>query len=172
MNRYLLSAIVAVALCSILTPAHAEVHHRIGGGVHYWRVLKDVDVKDVDQDGLAWMASYQLCPAGLFKLELAVEALPDGFRGATKSIYAPQAYLVLGSSIYAAIGVGGYYYDGDFLDQEFYALRAGLEFELLPRFYLDINANYRVDNWDGIKEAKEDIGSDSVTLGAVLRVEL
>jgi len=79
---------------------------------------------------------------------------------------------VLGSALYAALGVGTYYTDGDFAKDPFFNVRAGLDLCLLPSIYLDINANYRFENWDDIKTLDEDISSDTITIGAAVRLEL
>jgi hypothetical protein len=36
----------------------------------------------------------------------------------------------------------------------------------------DINANYRFEEWDSIKTLDEDASSDTITLGAAVRIEL
>ena len=46
----------------------------------------------------------------------------------------------------------------------------GLDIELLPLIHLDINANYRFEDWDTGK-IEEDIDTDTVTLGLVGRIE-
>jgi len=165
-------ALVLVALVGVVSQAQAEVHHRIGGGVHYWTALDDIDADDVDEDGFAYLISYQLRPASLIKFGLDVEMLPEDFGGAEDPVYAPQAYVIIGGAIYAGLGIGGYYTDGDFAEDPFYNLRAGLDFCLLPFIYLDINANYRFEEWDDIKTVDEDISTDTVTLGAAVRLEL
>jgi opacity protein-like surface antigen len=45
-----------------------------------------------------------------------------------------------------------------------------LDFELIPYMHLDINANYRFENWDDDKFFK-DVDTDTVTVGAVVRFE-
>jgi hypothetical protein len=152
--------------------AEAEVHHRIGGGVHYWTALDDIDVDDVDESGFAYVISYQLRPASLIKFGVDLEILPEEFGGAPDPVYAPQAYVIIGAGIYAGLGIGGYYTDGEFAEDPFYTLRAGLDFCILPKFYLDINVNYRFEEWDDIKTVDEDVSSDTLTLGAALRLEL
>ena len=58
-----------------------------------------------------------------------------------------------------------------FADNPFYVLRAGLNLELLPTLYIDINGNYRVESFDKIKDAEDDIDTDVITLGAAARLE-
>ena len=161
------------ALGIVVTPlARAEVHHRIGGGVHYWTTLDDIDVANVDESGLAYVLSYQLRPASLVKFGVDLEMLPDNFGGASDPVYAPQAYVIVGGGIYAGLGIGGYYTDGGFSKDPFYNLRAGIDFCLIPFVYVDINANYRFEEWDDIKTVREDISTDTITIGAAVRLEL
>ena len=165
-------ALALVALVGMVSNVSAEVHHRIGGGVHYWTTLDDIDVDDVDEDGLAYVVSYQLRPASLIKFGIDLEMLPEEFGGSEEPVYAPQAYVIVGGGIYVGLGIGGYYTDGEFAEDPFYNLRAGLDFCLLPFIYIDINANYRVEEWDDIKTVDEDISTDTITLGAAVRLQL
>ncbi len=64
-----------------------------------------------------------------------------------------------------------YYYDGTFYTDWFYVMRAGLTMELLPSLYFDINANYRFDKIDKIRDEFSEIDTDNVTLGAALRLQ-
>ncbi len=50
------------------------------------------------------------------------------------------------------------------------ALRAGLDLEVLPAVYLDLNANYRFEQW-GFDNITNHISTDTVTLGAIVRLE-
>ena len=172
MKRMILSAGLALAIVQLAVQTCTAADHRFGAGIHYWRTIDDVNVDEFDEDGMAWTFSYQLRPAPLLGIELAVEALPDGYGGGAEEVYSPQAYLIVGKGIYAGLGVGGFYTDGDFQDDTFYALRAGLELELLPNVLLDVNANYRFTEWDDIKTVEEDVDTDTITLGAAVRLEL
>jgi hypothetical protein len=146
--------------------------HQIGGGVHYWKAVDDIDVDDVDEDGFSYVASYRYKPAMLLALQAEVEVFPDNFLGIEEKVYAPQAMLILGSGIYAGLGVGAYYFDGDFADEPFYILRAGLDLEVLPRVHLDLNGNYYFSDFDDLSDLEENVNSDTITLGAALRLEL
>ncbi len=166
-KHWLLGGLFA-ALLFITAEAHAL---RLGVGANYWRTIDDIDAtEEFDEDGLSWVASLQFELASYSKLELAVEWFEAGFGGATKDIYAPQAFLILGKGLYVGAGIGGYYTDGDFAEDPFYALRAGFDVEILPSIYLDVNANYRFETWDDLSEEGKDIDTDTVTFGAALRV--
>jgi len=145
----------------------AESGHRIGGGVNYWVALDDLD-NDFDDNGLSYLASYQY-RGGLLGIQLDAEYLADLF---AEDAYAPAAYLMLGSSIYAAAGVGILNYDGEWADDPFYAIKAGLDLELIPNLYLDIGASYRFDSTVDVGDAIDDIDTDTVFLGAAVRLGL
>lgn len=53
----------------------------------------------------------------------------------------------------------------------FFGLRAGFDIHLLPYIFLDINANYRFEDWDDISDVDEDISTDTITLGAAVRIQ-
>jgi hypothetical protein len=165
----MLGAALALALAAPITAAE----HRLGGGVHYWQTvddLRDEGFDEIDEEGRSLVLSYQYVPAGLVKIQLDAEYFEEGFGGAAEEALSPQLYLVLGSRLYAAVGVGLTYSDGfeDSWSDPFYAARVGLDFLLLPRTRLDLNANYRADAFSELEEAE----TDAITLGAVVRFRL
>jgi hypothetical protein len=172
MNRRYGGLVIATALLLALSlPADAQMQSRIGVGVHYWKALKDVDASGIDEDGLGWMISYKLVPSSLLSFQADLELLPDGYAGAAKQVLAPQILAVAGKSFYGAVGIGTLYSDGDFADDPFYALRAGVDLEILPRLFADINVNYWFEQWD-FTDVKQDVSMDTLTLGAVVRLQL
>lgn len=158
-------------LCGVVasTPAQAA-EKRLGFGVHYWRTVDDIDddgVDDIDDDGVSYLGSYQILPGGLLSFELDVEYFEEGFGGSPDSVFSPQAFLLVGHGLYAGVGVGVGYSDGfedDFSDP-FYMARLGFNIELLPKLFLDVNANYQANAFDELDEAD----TDAITLGALLR---
>lgn len=160
--------LVVLALSGSAPAAAAE--HRIGVGANYWQAVDDLvdDGFDVDEDGLSPYLTYQLIPAGIFRFELDLEYFEAGFGGSTSEAFSPQAFVLVGSGLYAGVGVGVTYSsdlpDGDFSDP-FYAARVGFDFTLLPGVHLDVNANYRANTFDALDQAS----SDTVTLGAAVR---
>ena len=158
-------ALVTVLLFAI--GAWAGSDSRLGVGANYWTTVKNIDVKNVDEHGFSWVGSYQYWPS-LLGLEADVEWFPSGYAGAGHDVFAPQAYLIVGRTIYGAAGIGGYYSDGTWGNRPFYALRVGLNLELLPHVYVDLNANYRFEDWSNLNSA--DVNSDTVTLGAAARL--
>ena len=158
--------VLAAGLLALAVGAKADDNNRLGVGAHYWTTVKNIDVHNVDRHGFSWIGSYQYWPS-LIGIEADVEWLQDGFAGASQDVYEPQAYLILGRTLYAAAGIGGYYSDSNWGDKPFYAFRAGVTFEVLPRLYLDITADYRFEDWSGLKAS--DINSDTITVGAAAR---
>jgi len=144
-------------------------NNQFGVGVHYWTTVKNIDVQDIDKNGFSYLAMYQY-HYGWVGIEADLEWFQKGFGGATQDIYQPQAYLILGKVIYAAAGIGGYYTDGKLADNPFYAFRAGLDIPLLPILHLDINANYRFENWDDLSTEGKSVDTDTITLGAAVRL--
>ena len=147
----------------------AESPHQIGVGAHYWHTLDNIDVDEVDEDGVSWIASYQYKP-GYLGLGLDLEWKEEGIAGSPESVYEPQDYLILGKDLYGAAGIGGYYFDGDFAEDPFYFFRAGVDLEVVPSLHLDIHAVYRFEKWDDVNADESDIDTDTVTLGAALRL--
>jgi hypothetical protein len=126
-------------------------------------------VNDINKNGFSYLAMYQYHYEWI-GVEAALEWFESGFGGASKDMYQPQAYLILGKVIYAAAGIGGYYTDGKLADNPFYAFRVGLDIPLLPILHLDINANYRFENWDALSTEGTRVDTDTVTLGAAARL--
>ena len=143
--------------------------NQLGVGVHYWTTVKNIDVNDVDKNGFSYLAMYQL-HYGWVGIEADVEWFQKGFGGAEKDVFQPQAYFILGKVVYAAAGIGGYFTDGKFADKPFYAFRVGLDIPLFSILHLDINANYRFENWDDLSTAGKSVDTDTITLGAAARL--
>jgi opacity protein-like surface antigen len=149
-----------------LTTARAqEDAHRIGVGVNYWFALDDLD-SDIDENGFSYLASYQWRPS-VIGLQLDFEMLPDRFG---EDAYAPAAYVIFGKAIYAAAGVGIVNQDGDWADDPFFALKAGLDLNILANLYVDIAVSYRFDADTQLDDAVDDISTDTLFLGAALRL--
>ena len=47
--------------------------------------------------------------------------------------------------------------------------RVGINLEILPQLWLDVNGNYQFTAFESIKTIDKDIDTDTVTLGAMLR---
>jgi len=172
--RNLLVVVVVLAMLPLTPQAFAK--HRVGGGVHYWKTLESLedefDLADIDDSGVSYVASYQwtTLPFQLLKLEADLEIFPNGYAVTDELAWSPQAYAIIGTVVYAGLGVG-VIYEGDWSDP-FYALRVGLDLALLPGVLnLDINANYQAMEWEAVTDLEtidENIGT--ITFGAVARV--
>jgi opacity protein-like surface antigen len=169
-KRWLLT-VALIGMCAWPAAARAESGDLFGVGANYWTMLDNIDVHSIDNNGFSWLLTYQFNLAPLFKFETDVEMFPEGFQGVPSASYAPEVYLVIGSWIYGAVGAGILYADNEFADDPFYALRAGLDFELVPQVHLDLNLNYRFAEWTTKDAITEDISADTMMLGAAVRIE-
>ena len=156
--------VLLVLLVAVPAALAEESGHRLGVGANYWIALDDLS-SDVDENGFSYLLTYQWRP-GLLGLQLDGEILPDRFG---EDAYAPAAYLLLGKAIYAAVGIGIVNQDGEWADDPFFALKAGLDLEVLPRIYLDLSASYRFDAETDLGDAFDAIDTDTVFLGAAAR---
>ncbi|MBD3308659.1 hypothetical protein GF339_19780 [candidate division KSB3 bacterium] len=145
--------------------------HRFGGGIHYWYSLEDIVLEGVKEDGVAGLVSYQYMMGELFTVEAALELLGEGYAGADAMVLAPQAYVLVGRAIYAGAGIGINYSDGEMADAPFFALRTGLDLEILPSIYLDLNLNYRFEQWD-FARIEDEVTLNTITAGGTIRIEL
>ena len=166
--------ILTLAMAAMGLAARSEAAGYLGGGVHYWRTIDQIrSSRNLDDSGIAWMATGQYSVWRLLKIEADLEVFPKGFGGADRTAYAPQAYLLFGSTLYAGAGVGVVYssdFSGSFSDP-FYALKTGLDLEVLPRLHLDVNANYQFLNWKDVNSLQGRVNTDTITLGAAVRLE-
>ncbi len=167
--RYL--SLLMLCMISMLIAAENGFagNHRLGGGANYWVALDDIEKDngdDIDENGLAFLVSYQYWPS-ILGLEVCAELLPDRFG---ETAIAPQAYVLFGSGLYAGAGIGTVLSDGEFSEQPFFALKAGINLELLPRaLYVDVFANYRFNEKAELSDSSTDIDTDTVFLGAAAR---
>ena len=179
MRKTLIIAAVAFSFaCLMPAPAALAVDgdgggrgvniHRLGFGVNYWKTIDDVD-DPFDRDGFSYIASYQFAPEPFFKIEADLELLPD-MAGSSDTVLAPELFLTVGTFVYAGAGIGIYYDDGDWAKEPFYMLRAGFDFPIAPRLFLDINANYRFNDLGSLEWT--DLDTDTIRLGAALRFTL
>jgi hypothetical protein len=158
-------------LMALATAGAGWADSSFGAGARYFRTLDELD-GEFEEDGLAPLVTVRTSLASLLQLQLDVVLYPDGYAGsAGKDVLSPQAFLLLGRGLYAGLGVGTLYADSDFGDA-FFIARAGVDLELLPGLHVDVNANYEFAEWEKINTLDEDVDSDTVTLGAALRLDL
>jgi len=172
-------AVVACSLaCFMAAPAAQAIEgdggvrvlnaHRIGLGVNYWKTIDNIDQK-FDENGFSYLASYQYVPVWFFKVEADLEYYPD-LANSRHPVVAPEAFVTFGGLIYAGAGIGVYYHDSDWGSSPFYMLRAGLDIPVLPRLFLDVNVNYRFNDWKTLEWS--DLDTDTIRVGAALRFTL
>ena len=137
--------VLALLAAGFAAPAMAG-EHRIGGGLHYWQSVNQLDDNfpdfEVQDDGFSEVVSYQYL-AGFLRFEAAAEYFDKGFQGSRDWAISPQVYVLAGRGIYGGLGVGVTYSDfahGSWSDP-FYIAKAGVDFLLLPKLHLDINAD-------------------------------
>jgi len=143
----LLLVFVAVSQQSFADP------HRLGLGVRYNAAAKTLG-DGFDSSGLSYLLSYQLVPASIFKLEADAEIIPSSLTG-NKMAVVPQVYALLGSTLYAGLGIGIAYTDGEFSNDPIYNIRAGLDLPL-GAIHIVINANYRFSEFDELSHPSSD----------------
>jgi hypothetical protein len=144
--------------------------HRIGLGANYWKTLDKIDADNVDSSGFSYLASYQYAPIKFMKVEINLEYFPSKSTG-NKEAFAPEIFVTAGELIYVGAGVGKYFHDNYWSNSYFYMLRAGLDFPIAPRLFLDVNLNYRFNEWHTL-DVDRDLKADTVRLGALLRFTL
>lgn len=165
-------AVLALAAAALGTAPAAAGEHRLGGGLHYFQTIDDIELDDlgaIEDEGNSLVASYQYLPGGLLRFEIDLEYYEDGYGGSLDEAWAPQVYALLGRVIYGGVGVGvtqsDSFLSGDDWSEPWYAAKVGLDLLLLPRFHLDIHANYRANAFEELDEAE----SDAITLGVIGR---
>ncbi len=169
MNRITIGMIAALCVILTATSSSAVVGLRLGGGIHYVKTVGDIkDTPEFDENAYNIVGSLQL-GMGIFKFEGDVEWVPD-YGGSDQDMWLPQVFVLAGGLIYGGAGIGLGYIDGEWFDDPFYALRAGVDLPLGP-VGLDINANYRFMNTSVFEDVdNEDL--DSITFGAIVRFGL
>jgi hypothetical protein len=173
MRKILLIAAVAFGFTSLASvPAAPAATHRLGVGANYWKTLSNIEVKDVtniDETGLSYLATYQYVPEGIFKLEIDLEYYPK-LGVDRKAFWSPEVFVLVGGTVYAGVGIGDYYNGDVFSNKPFFMLRAGVDFAILPFLFLDINANYRFNDWSSLE--KDDVDTNTIRLGAAVRLAM
>ncbi len=175
MRKILVVATIALALACLMPAPAAQAAramgvemgtHRVGVGLNYWKTIDNLD-QDVSNDGFSYLATYQYAPLWYLKVEGDLEWFPDLD---AHSVWAPEVFVTVGGTIYAGLGMGMYYHDGNWGDSPFYMLRAGFDFPVAPRLFLDVNVNYRFNDWNTLEWS--DLDTDTIRLGAALRFAL
>lgn len=168
-----LPALLGLALLAFAAAPAKAGERRLGIGIHYWQTfdgLPDVaGLENIEDEGQSIVLSYQSASHFLFRYQVDLEYFEGGSSGSTSAAFSPQVFLVVGGSVYGAVGLGVTVSDGlsDDVSDPFYMGRIGVDISLLGAVHVDLNATYRVDDWKALEGL--DVDTDSFTLGAVAR---
>jgi hypothetical protein len=169
MKRLLIALLVVFSAFATAGIASAGVS--LGAGIHYLHNVGEIDEADgvdFDENSLGFLGSL-MASAGFLNLEGQVEYVPN-YLGSDEAMWIPQAWALLGSTLYAGAGIGIGHIDGDWQDDPFYGLRAGVNLPL-GAVGLDAYGTYLFWNDDAFEDVTgEDL--DSITFAALLRFNL
>lgn len=169
MKRVLIALLVGVTVVTAVgVPSASAVS--VGGGIHYLRNLGDIDESgiDLDKNSIGIVGSI-MADAAFLRLEGQAEYISD-YAGSDEAMWIPQGWALIGGMLYAGAGIGIAHFDGDWQDDPFYGLRAGVNLPL-GAIDLDTYATYLFWNDDAFKDVTgEDL--DSITFAALLRFDL
>lgn len=177
MRKVLLLIAVAFTLACLMPAPAAQAEmltgqgrgmHRIGLGFNYWKTIDTIGM-DVDSDGFSYIASYQYAPVWYLKIGTNLE-LFTSLAGSENVVLAPELFVTAGGLFYGGVGIGSYYHSGDGFSDPFYMFRAGLDIPVLPRLFLDLNINYRFNDWKTLQWSE--IDTETLRLGAAVRFVL
>lgn len=164
----LLVVVIGLATAGASSPSLAGVG--VGGGIHYLRNLGDISDNgiDLDKNSIGILGSL-MAQAAFLKLEAQAEYIGN-YAGTDEAMWIPQGWALIGSALYAGAGIGIANFDGEWQNDPFYGLRAGVNIPL-GAVGLDTYATYLFWNDDAFKDVTgEDL--DSITFAAVLRFNL
>ena len=164
--------LIAVGIVCLLfvtgMPETAECGSSMGGGINYLRTLGSIkDNSEWDPDAVGFLVSYQR-DFTLLRIEADVEWIPD-YGGTDEALIQPQAWALIGALIYGGAGIGIGYWDGDWQDNPFYALRVGVDLGL-SSVTLDAFASYRFQTSQVFEDIDQD-DLDALTFGAIVRFD-
>src|ERR1043165_3566285 len=104
----------------------------LGGGIHYLHNVGSIDENgvDLDQNSMGILGSI-MGSASFLKLEGQVEYIHN-YLGTDEGLWIPQAWALVGSTVYADGGIGIGHFHNEWMNDPFYALRAGVNLPLGP----------------------------------------
>jgi hypothetical protein len=165
MKRFIIVGCVVSALLSTFLTSSAPAASSIGAGVHYLRQISDFDDDEIDKDNFGLIGSLQFGLA-MLTLEGNAEYVFD-YLGTDEGLFEPSAYALIGGFIYGGAGIGVGRFNGEWQDDPFYALRAGVDVPFGPVSF-DIYGTYRFQKDEELEDLTGD-DLDAITLAAVLR---
>ena len=160
-KRILLTLMIFLIPLGFVGTTATDAEAGLGLGLHYLNTLGDIkDHPDFDSSAIGFLAVYSL-GAGLINFEADLEWVPDYAFG--KDLWEPSAYAFVGGFIYGGVGIGLGNYNGDWMDDPFYALRVGVKFAML-----DVFTSYRFQKWSDLEGVESD-DLNSITFGALFK---
>jgi hypothetical protein len=150
----------------------AGIENRIGIGVHLWTPAGELRENPLamDENEVTGLVSYQLVLCRPLKLQVDLEYFPNGFGGTGIVFVFPQGFIVLGDRWYLA-GGAGWFYSTRILGKTsdvVYLARVGTDRPIRPRLHLDVFAERRAPEVNGLTRFDE----DTFSFAAVLRLRL
>lgn len=164
----LLATIVAVSMTGTASASKLW----LGGGIHYLRNVDDITEDgaiDLNQNSFSILASAKR-GFGLISIDGQLEYIFD-YAGTGEAMFQPSIWGLVGGFLYGGLGIGIGNIDGDWQDNPFYALRAGVAVPL-DKIELDFYATYRFQE-NGLNFSElTDESFNSLTLAGIVRFGL
>jgi hypothetical protein len=172
MKKSVLFAAVLAAMLAVSSAPSPGAAHQWGAGVQYFDVLETLR-GPYQSTGFAPYLSYQYIPLDALRFEANLQLMEDGYAGSRDDVLAPHVLILGGREWYAGAGIGTLYSTrGDFSDKPFFLVRAGYNLELNSWLSLDLNVNYRFENWEGIDRIGREDDMEVLTAGVALRFRI
>ena len=161
MKRSFNTVILAATICLLLATTATESQAGFGVGLHYLKTLDDMEeTSGFDSSSLGFLGVYSFGP-GMLNFELSLEYVPNYIM--EEDLLQPSAYVFMGNHIYGGLGIGTSRFKGDWSEDPFFDLRAGLKITVFDFF-----ASYRIQKLDEVTELETD-DLNSVTFGAIFK---
>jgi hypothetical protein len=170
LQRLLLIAIVLFLLLCPIGPKPVRADDPLPTGVYRLGGVTPIDAHLLPEWGSAFLISYQIVPAGLIRFEADLELLDGDRERDAEPDFAPQVFVVSGSTLYAGLGTGLEVREGVPAEKPFYSLKAGVDLEVLPLVYLDFNAKTRLSD-RSLDELIQEGEVEGLSVAGMLRIQ-
>jgi len=160
-KRILITMLLAITPVLFLASMATESQAGLGVGIHYLKTVDEMEsTSGFDSSFLGFLAAASYSP-GFINFEVDVEYIPN--YAFDKDLIQPSIYAFLGNHIYGGFGVGIGHFNGEWADDPFFDLRAGLKVMVFDFF-----ASYRIQDLDELNDLEsEDL--NAVTFGAIYK---
>ncbi len=161
MKRIFLAIFLTISPFLFLASVATDAQAGFGLGLHYLKTLEDMEeTSGFDSNSLGFLGVYSFGP-GMLNFELSLEYVPNYILD--EDLLQPSAYVFLGSNIYGGLGIGTSRFKGDWADDPFFDLRAGLKISVFDFF-----ASYRIQKLNEVNDLETD-DLNSITFGAIFK---